>query len=118
MSTSSTFDFGDYARKSVELEARRHGDQINAIDTVARRVGLGSRALRRLMNGERKTYTPALITRLRHAYYETLHRQVIKLQHAIDIEIAANGNANADLGLLKAETSVLAEKIEKAKQGS
>ncbi len=112
---SITVDYSEYARKSVELESRRHGDQINAIDTVARRLGMGARAVRRLMNGERKTYTPALIGRLQQVYYETLQRQVTKLQLAIDTEIALSGDANADLGLLKADTEVLAEKIETAK---
>ena len=76
MSTGISVDFGEYARKSVELEARRHGDQMNAIDTVARRLGMGARAVRRMMNGERKTFTPALIGRLRQAYLETLQRQL------------------------------------------
>ena len=115
MSTSSSIDFGMYARKSVELEARRHGDQMNAIDTVARRLGLGARAVRRMMNGERKTFTPALITRLRQAYLETLQRQLARLQIEIETELAVSGDANADLGILQAEAQALADKIEAAK---
>ena len=116
MSTSNTtIDFGEYARKSVEMEARRHGDQMNAIDTVARRMGMGARAVRRMMNGERKTFTPALIVRLRQAYLETLQRQLAKLQIEIETEIAVSGDAHADLGILQAEASALAGKIEAAK---
>lgn len=115
MSTSGSVDFGEYARKSVELEARRHGDQVNAIDTVARRLGMGARAVRRMMNGERKTFTPALIVRLRQAYLETLQRQLVKLQIEIETELAVSGDANADLGILQAEAAVLADKVAKAK---
>lgn len=102
-----------YARKMVELESRGNGDQLNALERVARRCGMGTRSLRRLINGETKDPSISVFGRVRAAYLDLCERQITKLQHEVEVDKARYGDAAfADLGR---EIQTLAEKVRQAK---
>lgn len=102
-----------YARRMVELESRGNGDQLNALERVARHCGMGSRALRRLINGETKDPSISVFGRVRSAYLDLCERQISRLKHEVEIDKARYGDAAfADLGR---EIQTLAEKVRQAK---
>jgi hypothetical protein len=102
-----------YARKMVELESRGNGDQMNAIDRVARKCGLGQRALRRLINGETKDPGLGVFGRVRAAYLDLCERHIERLKHDIETDMRVHGDAAfADLGH---QIETLAEKVRQAK---
>jgi hypothetical protein len=97
----------------VELESRGNGDQLNALERVARNCGMGSRALRRLINGETKDPSISVFGRVRAAYLDLCERQIAKLKHEVEVDMARYGDAAfADLG---EEIQALAAKVRQAK---
>lgn len=102
-----------YARKMVELESRGNGDQMNAIDRVARKCGMGQRALRRLINGETRDPGLTVFGRVRAAYLDLCERHIQRLQADIETDMRIHGDAAfADLDR---EIQSLAEKVRRAK---
>jgi len=89
--SSVTIDPGGFVRRMVELESRGNGDECNALERVARRIGIGSRVARRIKNGERKTVDVSLFARMRMAYLELCEAQIRKLEHEIATERALHG---------------------------
>ena len=111
----STIDIpGGYVRRMVELESKGNGDQLNALDRVARRIGLKARAARRIMNGERQDIGLTLFDRIHGAYLDLCESQIRKLENEIAIERAACGDHD-DLENLADEALALRNKIQKAK---
>lgn len=109
----STDIAANYARKMVELESRGNGDQLNALERVARNCGIGTRALRRLINGETKDPGINVFGRVRSAYLDLCERQIAKLRHEVEVDIARYGDAAfADLG---EEIQALAIRVQQAK---
>jgi hypothetical protein len=108
----------NYARKAVELESRGNGDQLNALERVGRIVGLKSRALRRIINGETMP-TLAVFARIREGYLDLCERHIERLRSEVETDKARYGDAAfADIDH---EVKALAEKLrlakERAKQG-
>ena len=87
-------DPGGYVRRMVELESRGNGDECNALERVARRIGIGSRVARRIKNGERKTVDISLFQQMKTAYLELCESQIRKLEIEIATERARHGEDN------------------------
>ena len=114
---STAADPRGYVTRMIELESSgKHGDQINAIDRVAYSLRLGPKGVRRIMTGERKTYHPGLIERIREKYLETCERVVARIQNEIEIEKRKHHGVNDDLEHLGADTAALLDKIQQAKR--
>jgi len=113
--TSVTIDPGGYVRKMVELETRGNGDEINALERVARRIGIGSRVARRIKNGERKTVEIGLIARMKAAYIELCEAQIRKLENEIATERALHGEDD-DLENMASAVLALRDQLQ-AKKG-
>lgn len=91
----STFiDPSGYVRRMVELESRGNGDECNALERVARRIGIGPRVARRIKNGERKTVDISLFAKMKSAYLELCESQIRKLEIEIATERAKHGVDN------------------------
>jgi hypothetical protein len=102
-----------YARKMVELESRGNGDQLNALERVGRIVGLKSRALRRIMNGETAP-SLAAFARIREGYLNLCERHIERLRAEVETDKARYGDdAFADIDH---EVKALAEKLRAAKE--
>lgn len=112
---SVTIDPGNYVRRMVELESRGNGDQCNALDRVARRIGTGARVARRIMNGERKTVDVSLFARMRSAYLELCEAQLRKLEHEIATERALVGEDH-DLENIGASVLALRQQLQAKKE--
>lgn len=108
-----------YVRRMVELESRGNGDQCNALDRVSRKIGIQSRAARRILNGERQEIGYGLFTRIRSAYLDLCESQARKLLDEVKADIAKYGEDD-DLQNLAQEARRLREKVAaaKAKQGA
>ena len=89
--STTTIDPGGYVRRMVEMESRGNGDECNALERVARRIGIGSRVARRIKNGERKTVDVSLFAKMRTAYLELCESQIRKLENEIATERAKHG---------------------------
>lgn len=105
-----------YAKTMLERETRGNGDQINALERVARRCKLSGRALRRLISGETKDPSVRVFAAIRAAYLESIKRQISELQN----ELAAEEAKSADLNIstIEDELDALAERVRAAQKGS
>jgi len=99
----------------VELESRGNGDECNALERVARRIGIGSRVARRIKNGERKTVDVSLFAKMRTAYLDLCESQIRKLEHEIATERALHGEDN-DLDDIANVVASLREKLQAKKE--
>jgi hypothetical protein len=100
--------------KWLSWRAVETGDQMNAIDRVARKCGLGQRALRRLINGETKDPGLSVFGRVRSAYLDLCERHIERLKQDIETDMRVHGDAAfADLGH---QIETLAEKVRQAKR--
>lgn len=75
-------------RRMVDIETKMSGDQLNAIDRVSRRIGLGARTVRRILHNERKIIDYRVFSKIRAAYLELCERQLRKLEHEIAVTTA------------------------------
>lgn len=104
-----------YVNRMVELESKRHGDQVNAVDRVAGILGIGSRAVRRIMNGERKTFRLGFPEFIAAKYLEVCESQLRKLETEIRIVRAIHGDLH-DLENIEDEAAALRGRVERAKE--
>lgn len=105
----------EYGRKMLEIETRGNGDQLNALERVAREVGMKPRALRRLINGETMP-TLTVFGRLRAGYLNLCERRIKRLQHDLEVEKGRFGSdAFADID---GRISALAEEVRRAKEAT
>ncbi len=105
----------DYARKMVEMETRGNGDHLNALERTGRRIGVSSRSLRRLINGETKDPGIALFGRIWGAYHDYCMKQIQHLQHELEIGKSRFGDAHFED--LDGKIQALAEEVKAATQG-
>ncbi|MGX5719896.1 hypothetical protein [Shinella zoogloeoides] len=105
-----------YARLMVERESRGNGDQINALERVARRCHMSARALRRLIIGETKDPSIRVFAAVRAAYLDGLARQIAELQSELAVETAKS--ANFDISSIQRELEALTERVEAVRKGT
>ena len=103
-----------YARRMVELESRGNGDQLNALERVSRKCGIGPRSLRRLINGETKDPGLNVFGKVRAAYLDLCERQIRKLQ--IEVETDKTRYGDAAFADLDREIEALAQRVRQAKE--
>ena len=113
--STTTIDPGGYVRRMIELESRGNGDECNAIERVARRIGIGPRVARRIKNGERKTVDVTLFAKMRLAYLELCESQIRKLENEIATERAKHGEDH-DLDDIANVVASLREKLQAKKE--
>lgn len=113
--STTTIDPGGYVRRMIELESRGNGDECNAIERVARRIGIGSRVARRIKNGERKTVDVMLFARMRQAYVDLCESQIRKLEHEIAAERARHGEDD-DLADIAGKVASLRDALQAKKE--
>lgn len=99
----------------VERESRGNGDQINAIERVARRCKIGPRALRRVISGETKDPGIVVYANIRAAFVEQLSRIISELQAELKIEFSKG--ISFDIWPLSEQLDDIRSKIEASKEG-
>ncbi|QWW75892.1 hypothetical protein [Agrobacterium pusense] len=105
----------EYGRKMLEIETRGNGDQMNALERVAREVGMKPRALRRLINGETMP-TLTVFGRLRAGYLNLCERRIKRLQHDLEVE---KGRFGSDpFADIDGRISALADEVRRAKEAT
>ena len=82
-----------YAQKMVQRRTKGWGDDTNAVDEVAGWCGMSGRALKRLMNGERKIVGLDTYGRIHRAYVNYCLRMIRQLKHEVQITEEVHGLA-------------------------
>lgn len=103
----------EWARKMIERESRGNGDQINALDRVARSVGAQPRSIRRLINGETKDPGLDLYFKIRDQFLAQMRRMITSLEN--ELRAAETHIAAEEVKPLHDELEALAEKVRQAK---
>ena len=75
-----------YAMTMIERETRGNGDQINAIERVAKLCGVTPSALRRLAIGQTKAPDIRVYSSVRRAYVKYIDDQMASLQAEREVE--------------------------------
>lgn len=82
-----------YAKKMVQRRTKGWGDDTNAVDEVANWCGMSGRALKRLINGERKIVGLDTYGRIHRAYVNYCLRMIRQLKHEVEITEEVHGHA-------------------------
>ncbi len=99
----------DYVQKMVKLERARTGNVETAIASLSRKYKIGVWPLTHLFKGRAKTCDTSLYSRVRAAYLDHCAAQIRALQHELELEQAAE--PDAETANLAAQAAELAAKI-------
>lgn len=104
-----------FAQKMIETESRGNGDQMNAMERVAKRCGVTSRQLRRFLAGDIKRPGWDLIQGIHVGFFGLLESKVKALQH--EIEVCKTRYGSAHFEDLDDQTEALVAEVETRKKG-
>lgn len=102
------------AKRMVQAETRGSGDQIRAIEHVAKLCGMSARSLRRLIAGEPKDVSMTTALNVLRAEGEVLTKMLARMETELAISRATSPHLSFDD--LDAELKALSVKVEERKR--
>jgi hypothetical protein len=106
---------GQKVNRWVSLETAGWGDNGLAVERVARSLNVSPSVVARLSKQRVKTIDADLRDRIRSGFVRFLERQVASLNHELEVEKAAHGDAH--IQDLADQAAALAAKVEALRKG-